>query len=237
MRNPRSRVWAAGVVAAGLVGYFVSQGVAAGTGTPANKAVAAGSHAVVMQPSGTATLMSATFKTSKPEDLIIEITAECSILTTVDIPGSPTGGATQTSHARGSIRIWAELDGKIVPIQDVSTPPQDPTANGNGTDADKVTFCDRLHERTVSDSENQQDGIDHSKDYIETKTANAFNWLRLNSGSGEHTLVVKAEFTTNAAGGASNAQAIVGNRTLIVEPTKLANAAVISDNGTSTSGQ
>lgn len=236
MSNARSRVWVAGVFSAGLVGYFVSQGLAAGGGTPANKAVAAGSHGVVMQPSGTARLMSATFKTAKPEDLLISVSAECSILTDVIIPGSTSPNAAQVAEARGSVRMWATLDGKIVPIQDVSTPPQDPDDSKAGTEADKVTFCDRLHRREVTDAEDPKDGIDKSRDYQETKSANAFNWVRLNAGSGIHELVVWADFFTNQVGAGSNAKAIVGNRSLVIEPTKLANNAIIAENGTSNSG-
>src|SRR4051794_8493893 len=62
------------VIAAGLAGTMavavpMALGATGGGGTPANKAVAAGSHRVVMGP-GTATpIMTATFRTSKPEDL------------------------------------------------------------------------------------------------------------------------------------------------------------------------
>lgn len=235
MRNTRTRTWVAGVLAVGLAaGYFASQGLAAGSGMPANKAVAAGSKIKSIAVNGVEELMSATFKTSKPEDLLISISAECSILTDVVIPGSATGGATQTANARGAVRIWATLDGKIVPIEDVSAPPQDPSApTHTGTDADKVTFCDRLHERTVTDKEDEEDGIDGSRDYIDTKSANAFNWVRLNAGSGPHTLKVWGEFTTSALGTGSNAKAYVGNRSLVIEPTKLANDAVIARDGSS----
>ena len=235
MRTNRTRTWVAGLLAVGAVGgYLASQSMAAGGGMPANKAVAAGSKMASIAVNGTEELMSATFKTSKPEDLLISVSAECSILTDVVIPGSTTGGATQTAKARGAVRIWAELDGKIVPIEDVSAPPQDPSdPSHTGTDADKVTFCDRLHERTVTDKEDEEDGIDGSRDYIDTKAANAFNWVRLNAGSGPHTLKVFGQFTTTATGPGSNAKAYVGNRSLIVEPTKLANDAVIARSGTS----
>ena len=237
MRNARSRVWVAGVVSAGLVGYFVSQGMAAGSGTPAHKAVAAGSHRVTMGPDHTEKLMTATFKTSKPEDLLIQVAAECSILTDLVLPGSDQPGATQTANARGRVRIWVTIDDKIVPIEDVSAPPQDPAGHAGG-EADKITFCDRLHSRTIKDEEDPQDGLDSDRDYQDTKSANAFNWVRLNAGSGEHTVVVWGEFTTNftTSTTGSTAKAIVGNRSLIIEPTKLANAAVIAENGTSNSG-
>ena len=222
----------------GAVGITAPVAIAAqgdGGGTPANKAVAAGSHTLVVAPETNVPIMSATFKTSKPTDLLIGVSLECSILTNVIINGSPNAGATENSLAQGAVRVWAELDGKIVPIQDVSTPPQDPEASGDGDDTDKVTFSDRVHERTVTDREDAQDGIDGSEDYQATKAANAFNWVRLNAGSGEHTLVVKADLTASGTG-ASTAEAVIGNRTLVIEPTKLANAAVIAENGTSNSG-
>lgn len=236
MRNPRSRTWAASLVAAGLVGYFVSQGVA-GSGTPANKAVAAGSKRQSIAVNTTEKLMSATMKTSKPTDLLLQVTAECTILTDLVLPGSDEPGAAQEASARGAVRIWVTLDGRIVPITDVSAPPQNPGAAG--TDSDKVTFCDRMHTRSVSDQEDEQDGLDSDRDYQNTKSANAFNWVRLNAGSGMHTIEVWGEFTTfgtGSGGGSATAQAYVGNRTLVVEPTKLANAAVIAENGTSGSG-
>jgi hypothetical protein len=101
-------------------------------------------------------------------------------------------------------------------------------------------FCDRTYHRTVTDQESPADGIDQESDYIRTKAANAFNWLRFNAGSGVHEVVVKADLETSDPSCAANelapnapgpnatcAQAYVGNRTLIVEPTKTANNAVM----------
>ena len=221
--------------AVAAIGVAVPATLAA-TGTssaqPADKAVAAGSHTQTLPPDGTQQILSATFKTSKPEDLLISVSAECSILTDVVIAGNPMPGATDDQTASGDVRVYLKLDGKVVPMQDTSAPPQDPVASGNG-DAlkDSATFCDRVFRRTVGDSEANPDGIDSSRDYLSTKSANAFNWVRLNTGSGDHTLQVFATFTTSATQG-SNADAYIGNRTLIVEPTKLANNAVISDTGT-----
>jgi hypothetical protein len=203
--------------------------LAAGSGTPANKAVAAGAKTEVFAPGEEVTILSAALKTSKPTDLILQVALECSILTDVVIDGGP-DVSQETSRAEGTVKVWVELDGKIVPIQSTSTPPQDAEAQPAGNDTDKVTFCDRLHERTVTDREDDTDGIDGSRDYQRTKSANAFNWLRLNAGSGEHTVVVKASLETSADQG-SSAQAVIGNRTLIIEPTKLANDAIIGVNG------
>ena len=113
---------------------------------------------------------------SRP-DLILSVTLECSILTTV------TNVGTSTATATGQVRAWTEVDGQIVPVQSISQ-------------------------------------------YQATKNANAFNWLRQNVGAGQHTITVKADLSSSAMNG--TAEAIVGNRTLVVDPTKMANDAVIS---------
>lgn len=117
-------------------------------------------------------------------------------------------------------------------MQSTSTPPQDPGAQPAGDESDKVTFCDQVHQRSVTDNESDKDGTDGSTDYLRTKSSAAFNWVRLNAGSGDHTLVVKADLILDQATADSSAQAVVGNRTLVIEPTKLANNAVIGDTGT-----
>jgi hypothetical protein len=201
------------------------------THTPADKVVASGSKVVAFAPGTNVTLLSSTLRTSKPSDLMLHVTLECSILTKL-----ATNNDNPTANASGTVRAWVEVDDKIVPINDVSTPPQDPAANGDGDETDKVTFCNRTYERSVVDEEDPLDGIDAETDYIDTKTANAFNWLRLNVGNGVHKIEVVADL---AASGAANtcsrdttvqetcSEAYVGNRTLIVEPAKLANDATI----------
>jgi hypothetical protein len=234
MVTTRKRAWLAGAVAVGLIGTAYAVGSVAatsGSGTPANKAVAAGSHLEVIAANQQETIMTATFKTSKPEDLLMTVSLECSILTSLT-----TNNDNPSSKARSGVRAWLTLDDKVVPITDTSTPPQDPNASGNGDSAkDGVNFCDREYQRTVTDDEDPLDGIDSESDYIATKSAHAFSWVRLNAGSGIHTVKVVAQFNNSTSGNAQ-ASAIVGNRTLVIEPTKLANNAVIAENGTSNSG-
>jgi hypothetical protein len=208
-------------------GYAVAQSTG---GTPADKVAAAGSKRVVVAAGQTETIMSATFKTSKPSDLLIQTALECSILTQL-----LTNNTDNSATAGSRVRVWVELDGKIVPVESISAPPQDPAAQPAGTDEDKATFCDREYSRTVTDDENLPDGIDAEDDYIRTKSTHGFNWIRMNAGSGPHKVEVKATLTT-ATEGQATAEAEIGNRTLIVEPTKMANNAVIAENGTSTSG-
>jgi len=243
------------VIAAGLaatVGIAVPT-IAASPGTssaqPANKAVAAGSNVQDVEPGAGTQIMSATFKTSKPEDLLMSVSLECSILTDVKVPGSDEPGSKSVGEAAGTIKVWLTIDGTeqnpdagIVPIGDTSAPPQDPSQSKQGTDADKVTFCDRDHKVTLSDAEDPQDGNDALEEYQFTKSANDFNWVRLNAGSGVHIVRVFAQFIpagdpndpadTGVTQDGSTSMGFVGNRTLIIEPTKLANNADISENGT-----
>lgn len=233
MLNLSRRTVVLGAIA-GSVAITVPVAVAqANGGSPANKAVAAGSTLEIIGANQTQEILSATFKTSKPTDLLMTASLECSILTALT-----TNNANPSADARSGVRAWLELDGKVVPITDTSTPPQDPAQSGNGDPAtDGVNFCDREYQRTVTDQEDPADGIDEESDYIQTKSAHAFSWVRLNAGSGMHTLKLMAQFNNATSGANAQAEAIVGNRTLVIEPTKMANNAVIAENGTSNSGQ
>ena len=82
--------------------------------------------------------------------------------------------------------------------------------------------------RTVSDTENLLDSQDMESDFIDRKSSNSFTWLRLNLGNlpAPHKIEVVATLTESATPDAT-AQAMIGNRSLIVEPAKLANDATI----------
>jgi hypothetical protein len=221
------RALSAALLAALLVSFFYVNTASAGSGVPADKVVAAGSKRVVFGPGENVTLMTATMKTSKPTDVMIHTSLECSILT-----GLLTNNDNNSATATNTVRVWVEVDGRIVSLTQNSQPPQNGTVPPAGNDTDKVTFCDRTYSRTVTDDETPLNGIDQEDDYISTKSAHAFNWVQMNLGSGMHTIAVKAELE-EATEGQAVAEAEIGNRTLIVEPTKMANDAVIQENGTS----
>lgn len=226
MKNRLARSgWTAAALAVTALAFNSLSGVniANANHTPADKVVASGNKIETTGVGEVDTLLSATMKTSSPTDLILAVSMECSIITDNVITGGP-DVESETADSRAKVRIWVEIDGKIVPVNSVSGGATVPPAAG--TDTDKVTFCNRVFTRTVTDKEDPLDGIDGSRDYIETKDANAFNWLRLNMGSGIHKIVVKAEFSASATQG-SMATAYIGNRSLIVQPAKLANDATI----------
>lgn len=188
------------------------------SGSPANKVVGSGSTIEVIETGAKAPILTANAKTSKPTDMIFTVSLECTILTRL-----LTNEENPTATAQATVLAWVEVDGDIVPINSVSSPPQDEPAPG--TEEDKVTFCDRTYSRTVTDQEDPQDGMDQTADYINTKSSHAFTWIRQNMGSGDHEIIVWATLTESATSG--EADAIIGNRVLVAEPTKMANDAVI----------
>ncbi|HEX9697231.1 MAG TPA: hypothetical protein VGB64_13075 [Actinomycetota bacterium] len=206
------------LVVAGLAaGALLFGGVfgAGATHQPADKVVAAGSTLEVMGPNAEVTILSATLRSSSPSDLVLSVTLECSIFTRL-LTGPSDNGGVSTATAAGTVLAWIEVDGQIVPVNSSTA----------GSDRDKVTFCNRTYSRTVTDAEDPLDGQDIEEDFIDTKAANSFNWVHLNVGSGIHEITVKATLAQETTGDAT-AEAAIGNRTLVVQPSKLANDATI----------
>jgi hypothetical protein len=222
-----------------FIGYTVSH-TAFATHQPADKTTVAASSVDEVGETGTAEpILRDEMKVSSPSDLILQLTAECSILTalqTGERPGSPAEN-TDSASATGQIRMFVTVDGVVVPVSGMDVNPALP---GVQTDDGKVVFCNRTYERKVKDSEDE-DGLDTEEDYIRTRAANAFNWFALDTGfnydspdNGNNILeiIVWAEYTKAPACtaaesadpiGATCADALVGKRSLIIEPVHAAN--------------
>lgn len=240
LKSRKSRVVAVVLAIAALLAVLVGQSAIA-THTPADKVVAAGDSLTPVEEGTNQTILTATIKSSKPSDLMMHVSAECS----VSIEHSR-DGKTSDNFGEGFARVWITVDNKIVPIMTTSQPPQDPAAQPTGTDKDKVTFCRRTERYSKTDNNaaclatppappvvNQ---CEQETWFQETKSANAFNWVRLNVGSGEHTIRVQADVSDTESATApdtTSAKALIGNRTLIVEPTKMSNDTLILTSGTS----
>jgi len=201
-------------LAAGLATLFAGMFVAGShftkadaSGMPADKATATGSTVQVFAPNTDVTLLKAQLKTSTPEDLLLAVTLECSILTQVSTTG------TATSSASGEVDVWVEVDGVNVPV------------DRHAADGGRVTFCRRDATQTVTDGDQGSTSGDTITEYLNTKAAHGFNWAAYNvntfAGTNIHTVTVHATLTTSNTSNAS-AQAAVGNRSLVIEPTKLA---------------
>jgi hypothetical protein len=147
-------------------------------------------------------LLKGTIKTSSPTDLVLSVNLECALWTDITTVGN------DESESMARVKVWVEIDGKPVAVSGDDT-----------AETGKVVFCDRAYKRTTTDFDDEDARIDS---YLRTRSAHSFDWIKMNLGSGVHTISVKGELQT-AVTGAGMAQAAIGKRTLIVEPTKLAN--------------
>ncbi|HWL37936.1 MAG TPA: hypothetical protein VNQ77_17250 [Frankiaceae bacterium] len=223
MSAVRPRAIAAGAIAFGLVAVTLAQGSNA-AGTPANKVAASGSAIEVVGANESKVVLSETVKINNPTDLIIGVTSECAILT--EVTNSANG---QTERAFGEITYSVRIDGITVPVAT--------DAPGSG----EVVFCNRAQEQQWTDSQDpvngNDDGEDSLRQYLDTRTANGFNWLALNVGTNYpgtsdnvHKIEVVATWNTTATAGAV-AEAAIGNRTLVLEPVKAAVGEAVTELG------
>lgn len=214
-RTPTLRWFAvlAAVAFAALVFAPMVMDRAVATHQPADKmAVSGSSLEIITAPllagasTTTAEILRGTVKTSSPTDLILSVNLECALWTDITTVGN------DESQSVARVKVWVEIDGKPVPVS------SDDTA-----ETGKVVFCDRAYKRTTTDFDDEDARIDS---YLRTRSAHSFDWISMNLGSGVHTISVKGELQT-AVTGAGMAQAAIGKRTLVVEPTKLANDVVL----------
>lgn len=201
-----------------FVAYSIGN-TAQATHLPADKIAAAASNTDVIGANDTQVLLSETMKVSSPTDLILSLTAECSILTSVATLGDG------TSEAFGQVQMQVTIDGQPVPVQDSSfgTP--------QGDDTGEVVFCNRLHRQRTAGFDDTGEDDNEIEAFLETRNANAFNWISINparyDADSDNILEIEVlgTFNTNIVSdpGAAPAQAVavVGNRSLVVEPVKL----------------
>ena len=183
---------------------------------PANKVAAAGSETEVFEPGATLPVLSERVRVSSGADLILSATAECDILTELTTGGA--GENANSAGAFGQVRMYLTIDDKVVPV-----------SSDDASETGKVVFCNRAHNKTITDEESPEDGTDEEYDMTRTRSANGFNWLALDTGfvydnpaNGQNILdiVLWAEFTETTVN-RGVAEARVGHRTLIVEPTNV----------------
>lgn len=186
------------IAVAGLLAMTVLGSVALGDHKPADKVAGAGAETEVVGPGEEIVLLSEEVRTADPTDLVLSVTAECSIVTNVTTVGN------DEQRAFGEVKVWVEIDGEHVAVSSADS------------DAGRVVFCNRAYQRRTTNFDDEDATIET---FFETRQANGFNWMALNVGHGVHTIEVKATLTEEATNNAT-AEAVVGNRTLIVEPTK-----------------
>jgi hypothetical protein len=172
------------------------------TNLPADKMTVAGSNVEVATPDTDVVVLQAQMRTSNVADLVFQVSSECSIVTDVTNTGDT------TSSAEGTIQMWVTVDDKPVGVI--------PGTQGQ-SDTGMVTFCNRKYSTTTSGFLPTQT----IETYEATKSANAFNWVAMNVGSGVHTIKLHAMLTHDETGTATDSM-VVGNRTLVVNTTQTA---------------
>ena len=220
MSGLRSRVVTAAAAAVALTAGVLAQGTYA-AGTPANKVAASGSTTEVVDAVADTVLLTEHVKINNPTDLILGVSAECAIITQV------TNGADAATHrAFGQVKVYVTIDGVRVPV------------SADDTDAGEVVFCNRTQEQQWTDSQDPTDGNDDSGDrlrqYLSDRSATSFSWVALNVGTtypgtqnNIHEIKLWADWDVSATAG-DLAEAIVGNRTLVLEPVKAANREAVA---------
>ncbi len=185
-------------------------------GQGANKIAVAASTISVFNPATPTVILNTTVKTSTNADLLLGLTAMCTIgVSDFQVLASSTAPSS-VQNAEAVVMAWVEVDGTPVPV--------------SGTDNGRVALC-RLQrnestfkafsfavEKTIVDSLIQA-----------TTTANGFNWIVRNVGNGTHSVKAKVVLQQMTFGGFSTpsfgfvnsppmVQGAVGKRTLVIEP-------------------
>lgn len=192
-----------------LVTYVAPQADA--SHEPANKVAVAGSTAEVLGVNDAAeVILSEQLRVASPTDLGLLVQLECSLVTDVKTVGD------DDQFAEAKFDVWVTIDGVEVPV----------AQDGEG----EVTFCNRRYQRAVSGLNNGTLDDDSDDDltietFLDTKSTHGFNWIALNSGNeydadGDNVLTVEvwARYTEAESNADQNAEAVIGNRTLIIEP-------------------
>ena len=166
-------------------------------------------------------LLKQSFRTSTTSDLLLQIASECSIITEVTTVGN------DESSGRGQLRYHLTIStdgGPERPIGIMQTSPST-TTPGTATDDGGVVFCDRKYERETTLFNDEDATI---RTFMETRSANAFNWVQLNAGRGIHTVRLYGSYDEQEVNTAT-AEGVVGRRTMIIEPVKAKNDEQVSD--------
>lgn len=206
-RRPNQSTTVIGILVAALV-LATYAGPALADHKPADKMAVSGASIEIMETqlteggnSSVHTILSGQMKTSNPTDVILQVTLECAIWTDITTVGN------DHSQAAANVTVWVEIDGDRVPV------------SSQGPGDGEVVFCNRTFERETLNFDDEDATIES---FLRTRQANAFNWISLDLGSGTHTIAVKAELEASVTN-TGRAKAAIGQRTLVAEPTKLAN--------------
>lgn len=199
------------LIVAGLITYLLvaNQQAVGASNLPADKMTVTASNTAVTGPGTDVVVLQARMRTSAPADLLLQVTSECTILSSIT-----NEGVLDTQQYTSTIAFSVEVDSRPVPV----VPPPSTTgaagAGPSGPDDGRVVFCNReFQRRTVFTP-----GIESIEDVERTSQSSGFNWVAMNVGAGIHVITVKAHFTNTSTAKASS-QGVINKRSLTAEVT------------------
>ncbi|NIN51547.1 MAG: hypothetical protein GTN80_00020 [Nitrososphaeria archaeon] len=156
-------------------------------------------------------------KTAEQKDLVIQFTAECALLTDTKIKGK--GNEEVSSMDTASVRVRVKIDGELAFPEDVTLCERMQTLKG------------KLSEWIIETNETTGEPylVEVSEEIeliLNTTSANGFNFLAFNVGSGVHEVVLEADIYINdqpqeGVDESYPTAAVIGDRTLVVDEIRL----------------
>jgi hypothetical protein len=178
--------------------------------------------------SGEFTLLEGSLKTSTSTDLYVLAQVETALWTDVKVKGKD-----ESSQAKAGVTCWVEVDGVPVPVS--NDYPNDWVSTRR--EASEVTFNQRdvrVETSFLGDIEDLTDEDEYLALYQRTRSSHGFNWVALNLGSGDyddstnvHDVALRGRIDVYSDDTKAKAKAVVGPRTLVGVPAKLANDATL----------
>lgn len=180
------------------------------------------------------TLLEGSIKTSTPTDLILMAQVESALWTNIK-----TTGKDDESEASAGLTCWMEIDGMAVPVSaDYMTQSSHNPVYGDRQAASEIVFNKRdfkvqqnflgaLEELTEEEVEY------YLSLFLSTQSSHGFNWVAMNVDSEyvadgqSHSVTLKGRLDVYRDDNNAYAKAVVGPRTLIGIPAKLANDASV----------
>jgi hypothetical protein len=218
--------WKVLSVAAVLTFTLASGTAVAQSGHPSAKATAQAGAINVLGAEGAhslddfTTILSNTVKTSRKSALFVDVSMECGLFTRTNVKSK--GGTKETANAEAGVEVRVMVDGRY------SVP-------------GAVTFCHRSQELSATfqglidgclfqDADNNilLDEECLLPEEIElvtrTMTANSYNFILNNVGTGVHNIEVQARVflgSTESAGGEGEARATIGKGSVTIEEVRM----------------
>lgn len=178
--------------------------------------------------SGAFTLASGSLKTSTPTDLYALAQVETALWTNVKSTNKD-----ETSQANAGLTCWMEIDGTPVPV--AHDYPNDWADDRQAASEVVFNYRDfKVQTSFLQDIADITDDDEYLALWLRTRSTHGFNWVALNLGSGEyddstnvHTVELKGKLEVYADDKNARAKAVIGPRTFLGVPAKLANDASI----------